>query len=376
MGPSNQVGEVLAIKEAVERAPLNAPLKIISDSKYAIDGLTRNLPKWQDEGFHTVENGTLFELTVAKIRERKAPTRLQWVKGHSGNAGNEAADFLAGEGSRKQDEDNINTDAFTSLTLPGAKLSKMTQTKAYKIIRKLKMEKDSYRELLDRHATAANMKLAKAAAEDAEGNAPPTRKFWRSTRDKDISRSIRFFLWMLIHGAYKVGKYWDNIPSHKHRGRCVKCGTHESMEHILTKCSEPGQEEVWDLASEMWQLKTSAVPTIGQIMAGGVKRHADPGTTRLYKILITESAHLIWLIRNERVIQGNGPAPLAKIRNRWLRKINTRLAIDCAMTDQLKYGKRALRMSVVKKTWRKTLKGERTLARDWPRTVGVLVGVG
>ncbi|KAK7029101.1 hypothetical protein R3P38DRAFT_2524708 [Favolaschia claudopus] len=111
-------------------------------------------------------------------------------------------------------------------------------------------------------------------------------------------------------------------------------------------------------------------------MAGGVTKHGDPGTTRLYKILITESAHLVWRIRNERVIQNTGPAPLAKIRNRWLKTVNNRLAIDCAMTDRLKYGKKSLKESLVKSTWRKTLKGERTLARDWPRTVGVLVGVG
>jgi hypothetical protein len=67
---------------------------------------------------------------------------------------------------------------------------------------------------------------------------------------------------------------------------------------------------------------------------------------------------------------------MAKIQNRWLRKINMRLAIDCAMTDRLKYEKRALKMSVVKRTWKHTLKDELTLAKDWPRTVGVLVGVG
>jgi hypothetical protein len=39
----------------------------------AIEGLTKYLQKWQDEGFHTITNGTVFENTVAKIRERKAP---------------------------------------------------------------------------------------------------------------------------------------------------------------------------------------------------------------------------------------------------------------------------------------------------------------
>ncbi|KAJ7141073.1 hypothetical protein C8R44DRAFT_762658 [Mycena epipterygia] len=104
------------------------------------------------------------------------------------------------------------------------------------------------------------------------------------------------------------------------------------MEHILTRCEEPGQKEIWDLASEMWQMRTGKDlrPTVGQIMAGGSTNLGDPGTTRLYKILITESAHLIWRFRNERVIQDKGSAPLSKIQNRWLKIINNRLAIDCA----------------------------------------------
>jgi len=119
-----------------------------------------------------------------------------------------------------------------------------------------------------------------------------------------------------------------------------------------------------------------SLPTVGQIMAGGTTSIGDPETTRLYKILITESAHLIWRFRNERVIQDKGSHALAKIQNRWLKVINNRLAIDCAMTDKLKYGKKALKLSLVKGTWKKTLKDEHTLARDWPKSVGVLVGVG
>jgi ribonuclease HI len=111
-------------------------------------------------------------------------------------------------------------------------------------------------------------------------------------------------------------------------------------------------------------------------MAGGATRLDNTGMTRLYKIIITESAHLIWRVRNERVIQNAGLASSAKIRNRWLKTINNRLAIDCAMTDKLKYGKKALKASLVKGTWRKTLKDERTLAKDWHKAGGVLVGVG
>jgi ribonuclease HI len=51
MNPSNNVGEMIAIKEAAEKCPLDAPLEIISDSKVSLDGLTNNLRKWEAEGF-------------------------------------------------------------------------------------------------------------------------------------------------------------------------------------------------------------------------------------------------------------------------------------------------------------------------------------
>jgi hypothetical protein len=125
----------------------------------------------------------------------------------------------------------------------------------------------------------------------------------------------------------------------------------------------------------MWQMKTgkNLRPTIGQIMVGGIMKQSNLGETRLHKILITESAHLVWRLRNERVIQGSGSKSVDEIRNRWLKMINNRLDIDCAMTNVFKYEKKALRVSLVKATWTKTLKGERTLAKYWPKRVGVLV---
>jgi ribonuclease HI len=46
------------------------------------------------------------------------------------------------------------------------------------------------------------------------------------------------------------------------------------------------------------------------------------------------------------------------------------------MTDEMKYGKKAIKVQLVKGTWRKVLKDERHLSGNWPRGVGVLVGVG
>ena len=138
---SNNVGEILAIKEAIEMNPKDIPLRIISNSKTTIEGLTRNLRNWEDEGFKTIQNGQLIQVTVARIRERTAPTSFEWVKGHSGIEGNEGADKLAAEGCQKPEgSDLIDMHIPADYLLPGAKLANITQSTAYKIIRQNKIK--------------------------------------------------------------------------------------------------------------------------------------------------------------------------------------------------------------------------------------------
>ncbi|KAJ7020027.1 hypothetical protein C8F04DRAFT_946324, partial [Mycena alexandri] len=370
---------LVAIKQAIEECPLDELLEIRSDSRVSIDGLTKNLRRWEDEDFLGVENKRLFRATVSALRKRKAKTTFTWVKGHAGEAGNEAADKLAKEGTRKPIPDLVEVREDTTLLLPGAKLQSMSQSKAYKMIRQVKMKKRRYQEKLKRRATQRNMVLAKMAAADEKGGLPETSGIWKSTRHKDVSRSGRFFLWMLIHDGYKVGKHWAKIEGHEFKATCAQCGVTETMEHILTKCDAPGQEQIWEMASELWKLKTGDElprPTTGQIMACATTKKKDAGTTRLFRILISESAHLVWRLRNERVIKEKPPASLDEIHNRWLRTMNVRLKLDCALTDAGKYGNRALKKDLVLKTWVKVLKNEVNLPEDWTREAEVLVGVG
>ncbi|KAF7325075.1 hypothetical protein MKEN_00550200 [Mycena kentingensis (nom. inval.)] len=103
----------------------------------------------------------------------------------------------------------------------------------------------------------------------------------------------------------------------------------------------------------------------------------DKGAERLLRILLSESAFLAWKLRCERVIQSKGEASNAEIRNRWLKAINSRLEMDCALTNTTKYGKKALRKGLIKATWKGTLENEISLPDDWmSRETGVLVGVG
>jgi ribonuclease HI len=222
--PSNNVGELVAIKETVEMCPKDIPLAIHSDSRVSIDILTRNLKKNEDEGFFLTANSALVRTTVTSLRKRRATTSLTWVKGHEGNLGNEAADKLADEGCEKDEPDEIKMRVDSSLVVPGAKLQAMTQSLAYKIIRKIKMNKPSYRELLNRKMTKRNMKYAQEAVADPSDEVPAVSKIWKSTKHKDLSRSVRFFLWMAIHGGYKIGRHWEKIPATRKRPPAISVG--------------------------------------------------------------------------------------------------------------------------------------------------------
>ena len=110
-------------------------------------------------------------------------------------------------------------------------------------------------------------------------------------------------------------------------------------------------------------------------MACAAIARQDAGTTRLFRILVSESAHLIWRIRNERVIRGKNPASLREIHNQWCKSINNRLGIDCTLSNGVNYGKKAIKKALVLRTWRKVLKNEVNLPKDWTWETRVSVGV-
>ena len=98
---SNQTGELVAVLLAVRNHPPDEDLRIISDSRYVIDGLTKNVEKWEKRDWLNVQHKDIFKSITAWVRWRSGKTTLQWTKGHNGTKGNEEADKLAGEGAMK-----------------------------------------------------------------------------------------------------------------------------------------------------------------------------------------------------------------------------------------------------------------------------------
>ena len=100
---------------------------------------------------------------------------------------------------------------------------------------------------------------------------------------------------------------------------------------------------------------------------------------RLFKILISESAYLIWKLRCERRITHGDNQEFhhskTETHNRWLATINKRLKMDQLHTNGKKYKKKAIKKDQVIKTWSGLLLQEENLPEDWTRQSGVLVGI-
>ena len=93
---------------------------------------------------------------------------------------------------------------------------------------------------------------------------------------------------------------------------------------------------------------------------------------------MSETAYLIWKMRNERRIRDEDTTiqPSDKeITNRWMNAVNKRLTVDRFLTDTKRFRKKALDEKLVKSTWFNCLKDEESLPPDWHTNKGVLVGI-
>ncbi|MGB0238788.1 MAG: ribonuclease HI [Cycloclasticus sp.] len=98
---TNNRMELTAVIEALKALKQPSDLIIHSDSKYVLSGINEWLPNWKKRNWKTanrkpVKNVDLWQQLDALIQSHTI--KWVWVKGHSGNAGNERADELANLG--------------------------------------------------------------------------------------------------------------------------------------------------------------------------------------------------------------------------------------------------------------------------------------
>ena len=98
---TNNRMELTAVIKAIKFFKNSKFLRIYTDSKYVQNGINDWIENWKLNGWRTsskkpVANQDLW-MELDQIKNSKI-IEWRWVKGHSGNPGNEKADFLANKG--------------------------------------------------------------------------------------------------------------------------------------------------------------------------------------------------------------------------------------------------------------------------------------
>ncbi len=97
---TNNRMELMAAIAGLEALRRTADVRITTDSRYVMDGITRWIASWKRNGWRTsgrdaVKNVDLWQrLDEAAARHR---VQWEWVRGHTGHAENERADAAARE---------------------------------------------------------------------------------------------------------------------------------------------------------------------------------------------------------------------------------------------------------------------------------------
>jgi ribonuclease HI len=102
---TNNRMELTAAVAALNALKKPCRVRLSTDSRYVMDGLTKWLRNWQRNGWRTadkkpVKNADLWQQLV----DAAAPHRIEWiwVKGHAGHPDNERADRLASDAALSQ----------------------------------------------------------------------------------------------------------------------------------------------------------------------------------------------------------------------------------------------------------------------------------
>jgi hypothetical protein len=321
---------------------------------------------------------------VGELLATNTRVYMKKVKGHVGIRGNEGADRKAAEGAAKEAPDTIDLSRGEILEGIGLNIRSMTQALAYTRIRDVKKKPPCRR-------TARTLELVQAAVSEQTEVNHTLAAVWRSIKhrkDGAFTQKFSSFAWKTLHEGHKIGRFWEHTRVRDEYMPCDQCDVpEESMTHILFDCRVSGQSVVWKLAERLWRAIGREWPhiSLGLVLGLGLVEIKDEtgrtlkGRTRLFRILISESAYLIWVLQCEwRIGREQDPTKLhseTEVTAWWKRAMERRLRVDWALTNSLAYGKKALKMRLIEQTWHEVALDRQSIRSDLSR-LGVLVGSG
>ena len=109
---TNNRMELTAVIEALASLKRRCHVIVHTDSQYVRLGITEWLPGWMQRGWKTaakkaVKNADLWQRLFDAAAKHEIEWR--WVRGHSGNVGNERADELANRGAESVSASDVPT---------------------------------------------------------------------------------------------------------------------------------------------------------------------------------------------------------------------------------------------------------------------------
>jgi ribonuclease HI len=95
---TNNRMELMAAIKALEALKKPNPVMLYTDSRYVMDGLTKWLPRWKENGWKTTDKKPVKNEDLWRALDEAASHHdvvWRWVRGHDGHLENERADALA-----------------------------------------------------------------------------------------------------------------------------------------------------------------------------------------------------------------------------------------------------------------------------------------
>ncbi|KIJ43848.1 hypothetical protein M422DRAFT_169184, partial [Sphaerobolus stellatus SS14] len=160
------------------------------------------------------------------------------------------------------------------------------------------------------------------------------------------------------------------------------------LDHILTKCKAPGQELIWKLTEILWNKTSKPWPdiSIGVILGCGLSNYTvgngvlDTGLNRLFLIIVSEAAYLIWKIRCEWKIKHEGrldKCPSApEVTSKWRSVMSKQIQFKIIASNSGRFRNKAIPFKLVEKTWGKLLNTANLRGLRMRDITRFLVGIG
>ena len=229
---TRQMAKYQALLVMLLQTPSLVKLHIRVSSSYTKDILTKHLSKNEEKGWSGVSHWKILQIIVASLRTWHGRTTINKIRDQKmKDTIKKLARASLASASDIEEPQLVTPEA---LLITRLSLSQATQSILYKEILNQKKAPAWA-------ASTLNLGIASACIEELTKKPPSNQTLWTSLRSKDFTPKIQAFLWKVMHNAYKVGKYWTNIPSCEQRAQCHACeGVEESMEHILTECRASG----------------------------------------------------------------------------------------------------------------------------------------